>query len=69
MALGYTVSVCLLNTCIQANLLQSVGCEMAGMMYVDGKIVTVGTELGKQFLQKHPAVLTSFNSFFVYGMP
>ena len=28
----------------QANLLQSVGCQMVTMMFIDGKIITVGTQ-------------------------
>ena len=52
---------------MQANLLQSLGCEMATMMFLDGQTVTVGTPLGKQFLQSHPAIISSFNSFFLYG--
>ena len=36
---------------IQANMLQSVGCEVATMMFVDGQVITVGTPKGKNFLQ------------------
>ena len=42
---------------------------MATMMFIDGKIVTIGTALGKQFLQSHPAIISAFNSFFLYGKP
>ncbi len=52
---------------IQANMLQSVGCEVATMMFVDGQVITVGTPKGKNFLQTHPAIVSSFNSYFLYG--
>ena len=52
---------------IQANLLQSLGCEMATMMFVDKKVLSVGTTDGKKFLQSHPAILSSFSSYFLYG--
>ncbi|XP_064392036.1 uncharacterized protein LOC135339719 isoform X2 [Halichondria panicea] len=49
-----------------ANLLQSLGCEMATMMFVDKKVLSVGTTDGKKFLQSHPAILSSFSSYFLY---
>ncbi len=53
---------------IKANMLQSVGCEVATMMFVDGQVSTViGTPKGKDFLQTHPAIVSSFNAYFQYG--
>ncbi len=53
---------------IKANMLQSVGCEVAAMMFVDGQVITViGTPKGKDFLQTHPAIVSSFGAYFKYG--
>ena len=52
---------------MKVNLLQSVGCEVATMMFVDGQVITVGTPEGKKFLQTHPAIISSFNSHFLYS--
>ncbi len=48
-------------------MLQSVGCEVATMLFVDGQVITVGTPKGKNFLQTHPAIVSSFNAYFQYG--
>lgn len=48
-------------------MLESLGCEVASMMFVDGQVVTIGTPKGKKFLQTHPAILSSFNAYFLYG--
>ena len=48
-------------------MLQSLGCEVASMMFVDGQVVTIGTPKGKKFLQTHPAIISSFNAYFLYG--
>ena len=38
------------------------------MIYTgSGQTVTLGTAEGKQFLVTHPAVLSAFNSHFLYG--
>ena len=46
----------------QANLLQSLGCNVA-QFCSDGQTVTVGTTQGKL---SPPAILSSFNSYFFY---
>ena len=48
-------------------MLQSLGCNVATMMFVDGQTITVGSTKGKEFLLSHPAILSSFNTFFLYG--
>lgn len=48
-------------------MLRSVDCEVATMMFVGGQEVTVGTPKGKKFLQTHPAIISSFNAYFLYG--
>lgn len=52
---------------LQANMLQSLGCNVATMMFFDGQTVTVGTTDGKKFVLSHAAILSSFNSYFLYG--
>lgn len=46
---------------------QSLGCEVATMMSVNGETLKVGTHKGKQFLQSHSAILSSFHAYFLYG--
>ena len=48
-------------------MLESLGCEVASMMFIDGQVVTIGPPKGKKFLQTHPAILSSFNAYFLYG--
>ena len=47
-------------------MLEYLRCEIASMMFVDGQVVTIGTPKGK-FLQTHPAIIASFNAYFLYG--
>ena len=50
-------------------MLESLGCEMSSMFYTsDGQTLTIGTAKGKKFLESHPAILSSFNTHFLYGM-
>ena len=35
------------------------------MYYMDGQVVTVGTEGGKAYLISHPAILSKFQSEFL----
>ena len=52
---------------VQANTAQQLGVQMASMYYLDGEIVTVGTQGGKAYLNSHPAILATFQANFLYG--
>lgn len=51
----------------QANTAEQLGFQLASMYYIDGETVTVGTKGGKAYLNSHPAILSSFQSQFLYG--
>ena len=51
----------------QANTAEQLGFQLASMIYIDGETVTVGTKGGKAYLSSHPAILSSFQSHFLYG--
>ena len=51
----------------QANTAEELGFGFAGMYYIDGELVTVGTKKGKAYLTSHPAILATFQSHFLYG--
>ena len=38
------------------------------MFYIDGELLTVGTTKGKSYLNSHPAIISTFQSHFLYGM-
>ena len=48
-------------------MLQSLRCDVASMIFVDGQVVTVGTPKGKKILQTHPAIISSFDAYFLDG--
>ena len=54
---------------IQANTAEQLGFEVANMYCLDGEVVTVGTRKGKAYLNSHPAILSTFQSKFLYGKP
>ena len=37
------------------------------MYYMDGQVVTVGTERGNAYIISHPAILSKFQAEFLYG--
>lgn len=38
------------------------------MFYIDGELVTVGTTKGKSYLNSHPAIISTIQSHFLYGI-
>ena len=41
---------------------QQLGFELVYMYYMDGQVVTVGTERGNAYLISHPAILSKFQA-------
>ena len=51
----------------QANTAEELGFHFASMFYIDGELVTVGTKKGKSYRNSHPAIISTFQSHFLYG--